>query len=408
MSKTNKKNIILLVVLFVSMIFLGIVDNVRGPALPRIQSDFDITAFHLGLIMAMSSTGYLVASAFTAMLGRRIGMTSCLVCSLAIIALTGVFLSVTPGFVFLLFAFMVLHIGSGMLDVSLNIIAGSAFTENISSRMNVIHCFYGVGAIFAPVISTSVMMVRFSEQLYGWRVMYLIVMSWAIVPAALAIISRYKLKPGNKKSDGYAKLLRMPKLWLLVATLTLGLISEVGIASWIVIYLERAHDFAPDRAALFLTFYFICFTAARLLMGPLIDKFGIVNSIILFTSLSGTLVVSGVLLGAPGAPVILAAGFAIAPLFPTIMAALSKLFYAEVDRAMTAVITAMGALLIPANLLIGAIIQISRQAFAPGHGDDAIRLAYSTGFVFIGFASFLAATVAIVLRRRLKRDGELC
>ena len=408
MSKSNKKNTILLILLFVSMMFLGIVDNVRGPALPRIQADFDITAFHLGLIMAFSATGYLTASAFTAVLGRRIGMTSCLICALAFVAITGVFISVTPGFVFLLFGFLMLNIGAGMIDVSLNIIVGSAFTENLGSRMNVIHCFYGVGSIFAPIISTSIMMARFGEQLYGWRAMYLIVMSFAIVPAVLAIISKYKLKPGTKESADYATILRMPKLWLLVATLTIGLIAEAGLASWTVIYLERAHNFAPDRAALFLAFYFICFTLSRLFMGRFIDKVGIVNSLIILTTLAGVLVTTGVLLGAPGAPLIVATGIGISPLFPTVMAAIARLFHAEVDRAMTAIITSMGTLMIPAHLLIGAIIQISRQAFAPAHGEDAIRLAYSTGFLFIGVAAFLSATVALVLRRRLKRDGELC
>ena len=408
MSKSNKQNTILLSLLFASMMFLGILDNIRGPALPRIQSEFDISAFHLGLIMAFSSVGYLTASAFTAVLGRKIGIRTCLVAALAFIILTGVFIAFTPSFMFLLVGFLALNLGAGMMDVSLNIIAGSAFTENIGSKMNITHFFYGFGAIFAPIISTSIMTVRFSEQLYGWRVMYLIVLSWAIIPAALAMLSGYKLRPNTKKSDNYATLFRMPKLWLLIATLTFGITAESGIASWTVIYLERAHEFTPDRAALFLTFYFICFTASRLIMSPLIDKIGIVNSLIIFTSLAGTLIVSGVLLGAMGAPLIVAAGIGIAPLFPTVMAAIARLFQAELDRAMTAVITTMGTLMIPANLLVGTIIQISRQAFAPNQGDEAIRFAYSTGFLFIGMAGFLSALMAFALRRRLKRSGELC
>ena len=408
MPKTNKHNTILLFSLFATMLFIGIIDNIRGPALPRIQMDFDVSAFQLGLVPAFSAVGYLAASAFTAALGRKIGMKSCLMLAFALVLLTGVFMAFTPGFTPMLIGFVTLNIGAGMLDVSVNIIAGSTFTENVGSKMNKIHLFYGLGGIFAPIISTSIMMARFGESLSGWRLMYLVVLSWAIVPAALAVFSKIKKLTITKKPDSYAKLLKMPKLRLLVATLTIGLIVESGVAVWLVIYLERALDFAPDRAALFLTLYFICFTASRLLMGPLIDKIGIVNSLVILMTFGGVLIVSGVLLGAPGAPLIVASGIGIAPLFPTVMAAISKLFYEEVDRAMTAVITSMGVLMIPANLLVGAIIQSSRHFLDPIFGQEAMRLAYSTGFMFVGVASFLAAATAFVLRRILKSEGRLC
>ena len=318
MPNTKKQNTILFILLFAGMLFLGIIDNIRGPALPRMQMDFDVSAFQLGLIPAFSAVGYLAASAFTAELGRKIGMKSCVLLAFAAIVLTGVFIAFTPGFGFLLFALFALNVGAGVLDVSIQIIAGSTFTENVGSKMNMTHFFYGLGGIFAPMVSTSIMMARFGESLTGWRLMYLIVLSWAIVPAALTVFSKFNNLTTGKKSGGYAKLLKMPKLQLLVATLTIGLIAESGIAVWFVIYLERALDFAPERAALFLTLYFICFTASRLLMGPFIDKIGIVNSLMVLTSFCGVLVVSGVLLGAPGAPLIVAAGIGIAPLFPTV------------------------------------------------------------------------------------------
>ena len=408
MPNTKKQNTILLTSLFAGMLFLGIIDNIRGPALPRVQMDFDISTFQLGLVPAFSAVGYLAASAFTAALGRKIGMKSCLLLAFALIVLTGVCFFVTPAFVFLLFAFFVLNVGAGMLDVSTNIIVGSTFTENLGSKMNITHFFYGLGGIFAPMISTSIMMARFGESLTGWRFMYLVVLSWAIVPAALVVFSKIMRLTVTKKVDSYAKLLKTPKLKLLVATLTIGLVAEAGVAVWLVIYLERALDFAPDRAALFLTLYFICFTASRLLMGPIIDKIGIVNSLIVLMSLGGILIVSGVLLGAPGALLIVASGIGVAPMFPTVMAAISKLFQAELDRAMTAVVTSMGILMIPGNLLVGAIIQISRRALTPNYDYEAIRLAYSTGFMFIGIACFGSAATAFVLRRRLRAEGRLC
>ncbi len=49
---------ILLVVIFGGFLIFGLSENVRGPAIPKIQSEFMIGETQLGLLLALNSLGF--------------------------------------------------------------------------------------------------------------------------------------------------------------------------------------------------------------------------------------------------------------------------------------------------------------------------------------------------------------
>jgi len=304
-------------------------------------------------------------------------------------------------------AFFVLNLGYGILEISLGVAAATTFTENTGAIMNLAHFFYGAGAVFAPVISTSLMAARFGGTVLGWRYMYLILLSSAFIPMAPALIGRVKQRGNTGNKPEFVLMLKKKEYWLIVMVLALGVICEAGVAAWFANYLEKAHSFTGERAALWLTLFFACFTVSRLIFGPAIDRIGFVNSLAVMTAFAGVMIVSGVLLKGAGTVLIIVAGAGVAPVFPTVMAAIAKLFSDAIDTAMTAVMTAMGIIMAPANLLIGSIINRSRLAFTAAYGDAGVGMAYSAGFLFFGICCFGSAVFAMVLRRRLKLKALL-
>ena len=408
-STDRKKDfIILTIAVFASYAIFGFSDVARGPAIPRIAEEFEnITELHIGALLTTNTIGYLIACSFTAALAKKIGMKTCAIIALLVTAFSGLLICYSPNFLMLMAAFFVLNLGFGMLEISLGVIAATTFTRNTGRMLNLAHFFYGFGSVCSPFVSSALMVATFGEKLLGWRYMYLIILSFALIPIIPALIGRLKKKVYNEKQTGYKALLRTPTLWLAIMIFALGAICEVGVASWLVNFLEKAYSFSPDKAALQLTLFFVVFTLSRLLLGPFTDKIGLINSLIIITAFTGVAITVGVLCGEAGTVILIVAGVGIALIFPTMMAVVAKLFTDEIDLAMTAVTTIMGLILIPANLAIGAIIQFTRPLFASGSGDDGTRLAYSTGYLFLGLCCFGACVFAMLLRRRQKQAGRL-
>ena len=404
----EKRNFIFITAaVFTAYIIFGFAESAKGTALPRIQADFDITELQLGLLLAVNSGGYLIACMYTAALGKKIGIKACMIAALCVMAVSGVCICFSTGYVTLLAAFFVLYLGNGMLEISTNIIAATIFTKNTGTMMSLAHFFYGAGAMIAPVVTIAVMGARFGGQLLGWRYMYMIVLAFAIVPVIPALIGRLNKRDKSKKKTGYAALLKNPTLWLTMMVLAFGTICELGIGAWLVNFLEKAYEFSGEKAALQLTLFFLCFTITRLVLGPVIDRFGFINSLITATGFAGAMIIAGVLLGETATPLLIIAGVGTAPIYPTVMAVVSKLFSSEIDIAMTAVTTFMGILMIPVNFILGGIVYLSRLVFTNIYGDAGVGMAYSAGYLFLGLCCVIAFVSALFLRKRQKKSGQL-
>jgi len=407
-SSLGKRNYILFTIaVFGSFAIFGISDNMRGTALPRIQAEFLLSEMHIGLLLAASSVGYLAACSFTAALGKIIGIKTCHITGLVVVAAAGSLICFSTGFAMLVLGFFVLNIGFGMIEIAAGVLAAKIFVKNTGTMMSLAHFFYGAGATMSPIISTSLMAVRLGDQLSGWRFVYLFVLSFALVPVIPTIIGRMMKKERSKSDAGYAQLLRRPELWLLVLILSLTLVCEYGIASWFVIFLETSYSFSSESAALYLTLYFLCFTLGRLILGPVIDKIGFINTLIIVSALSGSMVITAVLVGEAGSPLVVLAGAVIAPVFPTVMAVIAKLFSDRIEQAMTAILTTIGIIIVPANFLVGWIINQTRHVFTSAYGEAGVSMAYSVGFLFLGSCCLGALVFALILRKGQKRVGRL-
>ena len=403
----DRNTILLAAAIFIAFAFFGFSDSARGPAIPRFQADFGVTELQIGLLLTFNTVGYVVACSYTAALARKIGMKTCMVGALLLTLAAGVLICFAPNYYVLMTAFFILNLGYGTMEISMGVISATIFTKNTGAMLNLAHFFYGAGAVFSPMVTTRLMAMRFGGQILGWRYMYLIVFGFALAPVIPAIIGRLKKQDYNKKKTGYRALLKKPAIWLIMLTVSFSAICEMGTIAWIVNFFEKAWSFPADRAALQLTLFFVYFTLARLVLGPAIDKIGYINSIIIMTAFTGVAIFVGVLGGLTAAPLLAIAGAGIGPVWPTIMAVIAKLFYDEIDLAMTAVTTIMGIIIIPANLVLGAIINTARKIFAGTYGESGLRLAYSAGYLFVGLCAFGACTFALLLRKRQKKAGQL-
>ncbi|WP_328591952.1 MFS transporter [Bacillus salipaludis] len=74
MENQRMNSILLLFVVFGGFFIFGLSENVKGPALPVMQSEFKLHESQLGFLLALNSFGYLLACSFTSNLSNKIGI----------------------------------------------------------------------------------------------------------------------------------------------------------------------------------------------------------------------------------------------------------------------------------------------------------------------------------------------
>ena len=406
----NKKNYyLLLAVVFIGFLTFGFSENIKGPALPRIQQDFSLNEMQLGLLLALNALGYLLACSFTGVLTKKIGLRFSTLLAFGTMFIGGAFIYLSVNYPTLSAAYFLMYIGNGILEIALGVLAARIFTKNTGWMMNLSHFFYGLASTAAPIMATALMGVRISGGYLGWSGMYFAVLSFALLPFFLGLTAKFpgdEVKAEEKMSvKQYAK---DPVAWLLVVILSFGVISELAVGGWLVNFLQQAYKWEVGPASKLLSAFFFTFMLARLFLGPLTDKIGFTKSLIIFSGASGLLTVLGVIIGERGAVLFALAGGGIAPIYPTVMALLAKRYYKDTDTAISFTVTLMGIGSVIGNFMVGAIIDLFKGIFSDTYGfDTGTLIGLKAGYSFIGICALLCCTGSIILYRVLKRCNEL-
>ena len=406
---TDYNIVILTATIFIGFLVFGFSENIKGPAIPKIQAEFSLSEFHIGLLLALNSLGYLLACSYTGWLVRKTGIKSTTVASFMTMAFAGVLIYFAPNYMSFSGSYFVMYLGNGMLEISLGMMAATIFTKNTGTMMNLSHFFYGLSSMIAPLLSTRLMGLSFSNSVLGWRGMYLIVLSFSLIPILPAILGVFPKEDKNiHERVPFKDFIKNPTAWLILFILSFGVIAEMAVGGWLVNFLEKSYSYDSTSAASVLSGFFFCFMLARLLFGPIIDRIGFVKSILISSCFSGISIITALVVGEPGVFLLALAGFGIAPIYPTVMALMSKIFKNNMDTALTFTLTLMGITIVIGNLLIGIITDSFKALYTYYQGVDAgIKAGYSAGYMFIGICCMMCFGGTIILFRKLKSTNSL-
>ncbi|MDT3427245.1 fucose permease [Paenibacillus forsythiae] len=398
-----------LLTVFIGFLIFGFSENIKGPAIPRIQLELGLKERQIGTLLSLNSLGYLLACSFTAHLIRKIGIKAVCLLAFGSMVLSGILIFLSRSYPELSGSFFLMYIGNGMLEIGLAVLGARIFIRNTGMMMNLAHFFYGLSSAVAPIMASGLMTLAVGGRAIDWREVYLLILLLAVLPMIPAIAGKF---PDGGHSDEDRIPLRTiaadPVIWMLIAILSFGVISEMAVGGWLVNFLEKAYGWDGTAAAGMLSVFFICFTFARLFLGPVTDKIGFTLSVIIFSALSGLLTFAGIAAGEPGAFLFAAAGIGIAPIYPTVMALIAQRYRRGGDTAITFIVTLMGVSSVIGNYLIGAIISGIKNIVAASRGaEDGLLLGLQAGYMFIGLCALLCSLSAIPLYRYLKKRGEL-
>jgi len=264
---------ITILVALLAFVSIGFPDAVLGVAWPSMRVTFGQSRETLGAILIASGSGYFVSGLVSGRAIEFLGLGRLLVLSTAT-ASAGLFgYAIAPVFPFVLVMSVMIGLSSGAVDAGLNFYAA----ENFSTRiMNLLHAFFGFGAMIGPFVMAAV--ISGDES---WRWGYAIVGSIVCLMAVVFVMTRkiwtvrhHENESAREPTAPVGKIVRMPLVWLQVLTFFFVTGVEFTAGSWGYTVLVERLGIEKGQAGVWIGLYWGSMAFGRLLLGSLSRRLG--------------------------------------------------------------------------------------------------------------------------------------
>jgi len=327
MNQIVKKSPWLLGVILISYFVVGFPDGAFTVSWLGISEDISgMTTAHTGYILIAYSVTYTLAGVILSKLVGFMKLQMVYFWGLVIMGMGFITLALSFSFIWVMIAIAIYGFGTGIMASSMN----SYMAKHFSARQNNwMHCFWGGGAAFSPIIMGQLM------SILTWRAGYFVITGILGLIATLLLISMTKKIwldddaqiSTQKTQDAVVKKRFLTKKWHQV--LEIMTFFFLGGTDYTLVFftgaalVARGHE-TTESVAIFSAIYYISMTIGRMFFGWMakwlkelaIIRIGVGIAIIGIAVLYFTSNVAGMAL----------VGFGLAPLLPTLVSDTSNRF----------------------------------------------------------------------------------
>lgn len=220
----NRRVLEAYVIIYTTMLFFGLVENIKGVAFPLIKTEFAVPYSEQGGLVSFTWFGYVAFCLVASLFVQRYGSKRSLITGYALICTGAAATLAAPSFWTVSLALAVVNAGFGFFEVGSNAMATVVFTARSALMMNLMHFFYGFGAILGPQLAG----ILTEELLFTWRQVYLAVLLPLALFLCFILTTRFTaLQSSEQKSAGngisFLGALRKPVVWYFCITLGFAL-----------------------------------------------------------------------------------------------------------------------------------------------------------------------------------------
>ena len=307
---------------FLAFFVFGLTDNLKGPTLPSMMQEMNITYGGGGNIFFGQYLGFLIATLFTGLLADRFGLKSVILLAGMLILLGAGGYSSLHATWLLALSLFILGLGFGALELGPNALIVSIHHERKGLFLNLMSVFHGLGSMIAPLAAGWLLTAGvFWRAIYHWELML-------IIGLLLYFVFMQFPQKEAQEHEGL-DLKQLPKaafqpslIWFNVS-IALYVAVEIGMASWMVTFLQNEQTLSVAASTRALTIFFGTLMLGRFIGGFLVHRIGYLRSIFFASSASVICIAIG-LFGPPSLSFFLPlTGFFFSIIFPTITAAVS-------------------------------------------------------------------------------------
>lgn len=313
---------VLLVVIFISFIGVGLPDSVLGAAWPAIYTEFSVPISLAGYISSTVSACTIISSLLSSRVINKFGtgLVTFISTLLTAAALLGFALCGNVYFFFL--PAIPLGLGAGSIDTALNNFVALHYS---ASKMNFLHCFYGLGVAASPYIVSLAL-----SSTGSWRKGYLVV---SAIQLFITLVSGLSLplwfKAEKNDSENAVDVQSPPSVLSLVKnpTVRMSCIAfftscalELCAGSWSSTYFVNAKGLPRDEAARTAMLFYVGLASGRFLSGVFSNRLGrrkitLISSLVMLFALA---VFALPLSASLSATALFLIGLGIGPVFPNL------------------------------------------------------------------------------------------
>ena len=388
--KFTKINILLLTAAaFYAFLVFGFSDNLKGPILPAVLADLKISYATGGAILMSIYIGFMAATLSAGFIADKFGQKVVLVNAGICLTLGVIGFTFSSLPILLTLSMIVLGYGLGSLELGCNSLIVALHPTNQARYLNLMAVMHGMGSMLAPLYVGWALAAGTS-----WRVVY----RWDVALTLILIVvftasSFPKQKPAESQTMDFKHIgakAFSPTMVLFYFAQLIYVAFELGIASWMVEFLQKIQHQDVNQSTQALSIFFGLVMVGRLVGSFLVDRVGHLRSVLLAALASSACVAAG-LFGPPQLAWLLpGSGLFLSIIFPTITAAVSGTNSENMNTILGLLFTFAG---------LGGIV-----------GPWLVGVASDLGGIQFGFGlnlafGLLTAGAALVLMRRTAARG---
>jgi FHS family glucose/mannose:H+ symporter-like MFS transporter len=323
MQKPTSKTVWLLTAgAFFAFFLFGFSDNLKGAVLPALLQDMHFNYALGGTILMGIYAGFMTATLATGFLADAFGQKVVMVLAGITLALGVTGLMTLNSALGLTAAMACLGFGMGSLELGCNALIVSLHREKKGRYLNLMSVMHGMGSKLAPLYAGWMLSGGQSwREVYRWDLVL-------IAPLTLYfLLVQFPRKLGGESARMNFRQLGATafsnRMKAFYAAILLYVAIEIGIASWVVEFLQKVQGQSVTRSTQALSIFFGLIMLGRFVGSFFIERFGYLRSI-LIAGLAASACVALGLFGPPQLAFLLpASGFFLSIIFPTITAAAS-------------------------------------------------------------------------------------
>jgi FHS family glucose/mannose:H+ symporter-like MFS transporter len=384
-NSSQTTNILITSICFFAFFLFGFIDNLKGPTLPAMLAELNISYATGGNIFFGQYLGFLIATLITGVIADRFGLKSVLVIAGVCLAIGVSGYSAFQTAVLLFVSLFVIGLGLGAFELGPNAIIVEIHHERKGLFLNLMSVMHGLGSLIAPLFAGWLL-----TQDISWRTIY----RWDLILIGLFLVTTLILRFPKSHEKSQINFSQIPaiafkdKLPIFYLAIAIYVAAEIGIASWLVAYLQDIRNISVASSNQSLALFFGMLMIGRLIGGFFVHKFGYVRSV-LFAAIGSLIslsigVFTNIIFFLP------LTGFFFSIIFPTLTAAVS-------DEVKENINTILGTLFTFAGIgsLIGPwVMGLVSTAFS-------LQIGFALSIVFVA-----SLVVSILMLMRETQHGK--
>jgi fucose permease len=268
-SDTTRSTRASVVYYYANFLVFGGIGTTAGATLPLVIRHFEWSYLAAGWIFAASAAGYFLSTFVTGLVLPHLGIRRLMVVGLLLQAIgiggfgTGSSLPIN------MVMFVILGLGQGAVEVSINVGVVRIETPGQSRLMNLVHSAFTIGAMAAPFMAGFLAWMQ-----APWRWVYMIMAAVAVGMLVWTVragswMNHHESQHASNASGNsreHSKL-RDPLLVFLAATIFFYVGAEIGISNWIAEYFVKIHQTSASVGALMVALFWFGVFLGRMAHG---------------------------------------------------------------------------------------------------------------------------------------------